>query len=161
MKYDQEKLPAGEKEYYSYINNPKYPFIRSNHNLQMVEVLLQSHIFPIRMTLEEEMYILEKHRIHSGLWLESESARKLIRMYLRKDTIAESNDKIKNIQVSIVTNFNLLVYDDVSPFVTLNFFGIPNACNIHLRHLLPLFFYTPLLADPLKKPGFHHTEQLA
>jgi hypothetical protein len=77
MKYDQEKLPAGEKEYYSYIH-PKYPFIRSNCNPQMVEVLLQSHLFPNRMTLEEEMYILEKHRIHSGLLLKSESARKLI-----------------------------------------------------------------------------------
>jgi hypothetical protein len=60
----------------------------------MVEALLQSHIFPNRMTLEEEMYILEKHRIHSRLWLKSESARKLIQMYLRKDTIAESDDKI-------------------------------------------------------------------
>jgi hypothetical protein len=57
MKYDQERLPAGEKEYYSYIH-PKYPFIRSNHNPQLVEGLLQSHIFPDRMTLEEETYIL-------------------------------------------------------------------------------------------------------
>ncbi len=47
MKYDQEKLPAGEKEYYSYIH-PKYPFIRSNRNPQMVEGLLQYHIFPNR-----------------------------------------------------------------------------------------------------------------
>jgi hypothetical protein len=64
MKYDQEKIPAGEKEYYSYIH-PKYPFIRSNRNLQMVKALLQSHIFPDRMTLEKEMCILEKHKIHS------------------------------------------------------------------------------------------------
>jgi hypothetical protein len=45
MKYDQEKIPASEKEYYSYVH-PKYPFIRSNLNPQMVEALLESHIFP-------------------------------------------------------------------------------------------------------------------
>jgi hypothetical protein len=66
MKYNQEKIAAGEKECYSYVH-PKYPFIRSNRNPQMVEVLLQSHIFPNRMTLEEEMYIHEKHKIHSRL----------------------------------------------------------------------------------------------
>jgi hypothetical protein len=43
------------------------------------------------MTLEEEMYILEKHKIHSRLWLKSESARKLIQIYSLKDTIAESD----------------------------------------------------------------------
>jgi hypothetical protein len=79
MKCDQEKIPAGEKEYYSYVH-PKYPFIRLNCNPQMVEALLKSHIFPDRMTLEEEMYILENHKIHSGLWLKSESARTLVRM---------------------------------------------------------------------------------
>ena len=100
MKYDQEKLPAGEKEYYSYID-PKYPFIRSNHNLQMVKGLLQSHIFPDRMTLEEEMYILEKHKIHSRLWLKSESARKLIQMYSLKDTIVESNDEINTSELAL------------------------------------------------------------
>ncbi len=66
MKYNQEKIAAGEKECYSYVH-PKYPFIRSNRNPQMVEALLQSHIFPNRMTLEEEMYIHEKHKIHSRL----------------------------------------------------------------------------------------------
>jgi hypothetical protein len=93
MKYDQEKIPAGEKEYYSYVH-PKYPIIRSNRNPQMVKALLESHIFPDRMTLEEEMYILEKHKIHSTLWLKSQSARTLIQMYSQKDTIAESDDKI-------------------------------------------------------------------
>jgi hypothetical protein len=93
MKYDQEKLPAGEKEFYSYVH-PKYLFIRLNCNPQMVEVLLQTHIFPVRMTLEEEMYTLEKHKIHSGLWQKSKSARRLIQMCLQKDTIAESNDEI-------------------------------------------------------------------
>jgi hypothetical protein len=53
MKYDQEKIPASENEYYSYIH-PKYPLIRLKHNPQMVEALLQSHIFLNRMTLEEE-----------------------------------------------------------------------------------------------------------
>jgi hypothetical protein len=77
MKYDQEKIPASEKEYYSYVH-PKYPFIRSIRNPQMVEALLESHIFPNRTTLEEEMYILEKHKIHSGLWLKSQSARTLV-----------------------------------------------------------------------------------
>jgi hypothetical protein len=43
------------------------------------------------MTLEEEMYILEKHKVHSRLWLKSESARKLIQIYSLKDTIAESD----------------------------------------------------------------------
>jgi hypothetical protein len=91
MKYDQEKIPASEKEYYSYVH-PKYPFIRSNHNPQMVQALLESDIFPDRMTLEEEMYILEKHKIHSRLWLKFQSARTLVRMYSRKDTIAESDE---------------------------------------------------------------------
>jgi hypothetical protein len=49
MKYDQEKIPASEKEYYSYLN-PKYPFIRSNRNLQMVKVLLKSHSTLLIMT---------------------------------------------------------------------------------------------------------------
>jgi hypothetical protein len=93
MKYDQEKIPAGEKEYYSYVH-PKYPILRSNCNPQMVKALLESHIFPDRMTLEEEMYILKKHKIHSTLWLKSQSARTLIQMYSQKDTIAESDDKI-------------------------------------------------------------------
>jgi hypothetical protein len=80
MKYDQEKIPASEKEYYSYVH-PKYPFIRLNCNPQMVEALLESHVFSDKMTLEEEMYILEKHKIHSGLWLKSQSARTLVQMY--------------------------------------------------------------------------------
>jgi hypothetical protein len=91
MKYDQEKIPASEKVYYSYVH-PKYPFIRSNRNPQMVQALLESDIFPDRMTLEEEMYILEKHKIHSRLWLKSQSSRTLVRMYSRKDTIEESDE---------------------------------------------------------------------
>ncbi len=58
-------------------------------------------IFPNRMTLEEEMYILEKHKIHSGLWLKSESARKLMRMYSLKDTIVESNDDINTSELAL------------------------------------------------------------
>jgi hypothetical protein len=53
------------------------------------------------MTLEEEMYIHEKHKIHSRLWLKSESARRLIQMFSRKDTIAESNDEINTLESAL------------------------------------------------------------
>jgi hypothetical protein len=53
------------------------------------------------MTLEEEMYILEKHKIHSGLWLKSQSARTLIQMYSQKDIIAESNDEINTLESAL------------------------------------------------------------
>jgi hypothetical protein len=43
MKYDQEKILADEKEYFSYIH-PKYPFIRLNHPPKMVEALFNSYL---------------------------------------------------------------------------------------------------------------------
>jgi hypothetical protein len=73
----------------------------------MVEGLLQSHIFPNRMTLEEEMYILEKHKIHSGLWLKSESARKLMQNVLRRRHYCGEWWRHKYIWISIVNNTNL------------------------------------------------------
>jgi hypothetical protein len=46
MKYDQEKLPAGEKEYYTYIH-PKYPFIRLNRNCRWLKGFSKVIYFPI------------------------------------------------------------------------------------------------------------------
>jgi hypothetical protein len=111
-----------EKEYYSYIH-PNYPFIRSNCNQQMVKALLQTHIFPDRMRLEEELYILDKHKIHPGLWLKSDSARRLIQFYSQKAQLQTAIVR-KYIKSSILTNLSLLVYDDILADVTLMIFCI-------------------------------------
>jgi hypothetical protein len=47
------------------------------------------------------MYIHEKHKIHSGLWLKSQSARTLVQMYWWKDTIAESDDEINTLKSAL------------------------------------------------------------
>lgn len=53
---------------YSFIH-PEYPFIRSNRNETMVKELLTLRVFPDRITLEEELYLMDNHSFTNRLWL--------------------------------------------------------------------------------------------
>jgi hypothetical protein len=66
------------------------------------------------------MYTLEKQKIHSGLWLKSESARRLIQFYSwKKRHNCRQQWWNKYIQGSILTNLSALVYDVIFADVTL------------------------------------------
>lgn len=67
-KFDNQKQSADDIGVYSFVH-PKYPFIRSNRNEFMVAELLEAQVFPDRIILEEELYVLDNHPFRPRLWL--------------------------------------------------------------------------------------------
>lgn len=76
---EEQKQTVEESGSHSFVH-PVYHFIRSNRNEAMVDELLEAKIFPDRITLEEEFYILDNHSFNSPLWL-TEKALSIMRKH--------------------------------------------------------------------------------